>query len=95
LYLCSDIYLLKNIPFEEMFKKLEKGAAILEKELTETKLAYEDATEKVKSLENTVQNTFKELAELHRVNAAKTSQINEATSSIESQYKEGNCKNNN
>ena len=71
-----------------MYKKLEKGASLLEKELTETKMNYEDSLIKTQSLENTLQNSFKELAELHRTNAQKTSQINEATSSIESQYKE-------
>lgn len=72
----------------DTFKKLEKGASLVEKELVSTKMAYEDSLEKIKSLENTLQNTFKELAELHRANAHKTSQINEATSSIENQYKE-------
>jgi TATA element modulatory factor len=72
----------------ETFKKLEKGAAYLEKELTNAKSLLEDSQEKVTSLENTLQNTFKELAELHRLNAAKDSRINEATSSIENQFKE-------
>lgn len=49
-----DIYF-----FSETFKKLEKGAALLEKELIDTKTSYEDSLEKVKSLENTLQNTFK------------------------------------
>ncbi len=43
----------------ETFKKLEKGAALLEKELIETKNNYEDSVEKIKSLENTLQNSFK------------------------------------
>ena len=72
----------------ETFKKLEKGAGYLEKELTNAKSLLEDSQEKVTSLENTLQNTFKELAELHRLNAAKDSRINEATSSIENQFKE-------
>ena len=42
-----------------MFKKLEKGAALLEKELTNTKSALEDSQDKAKGLENTLQNTFK------------------------------------
>lgn len=48
-----------NLLFEETYRRLEKGAAILEKELTETKLAYEESMEKVKSLENTLQSSFK------------------------------------
>jgi chromosome segregation ATPase len=43
----------------ETFKKLEKGAALLEKELTDTKMNYEESMEKIKSLENTLQNSFK------------------------------------
>lgn len=43
----------------EAFKKLEKGAVYLEKELISTKTALEDSQEKVTSLENTLQNTFK------------------------------------
>lgn len=58
-----DMFLTKCIKYfefvQETFKRLEKGAAILEKELTETKLAYEESTEKVKSLENTLQSSFK------------------------------------
>jgi chromosome segregation ATPase len=60
----------------------------LEKELSNTKSALEDSEEKNKSLENTLQNAFKELAELHKANAAKESKINETNSSIESQLKE-------
>ena len=43
----------------DAFKKLEKTAIALEKELSNTKSALEDSEEKVKSLENTLQNTFK------------------------------------
>jgi hypothetical protein len=46
----------KNI---EMLKKLEKAALSLEKELTTTKCNLEDSQEKIKGLENTLQNTFK------------------------------------
>jgi hypothetical protein len=38
---------------------LEKGASLLEKELVNTKMALEDSQEKIKSLENTLQNTYK------------------------------------
>lgn len=43
----------------DAFKKLEKGASYLEKELINTRSALEDAQEKVTGLENTLQNTFK------------------------------------
>jgi hypothetical protein len=72
----------------EAFKKLEKTAVALEKELSNTKSALEDSEEKVKSLENTLQNTFKELTELHKTNAAKDSKISQATNSLETQLKE-------
>jgi hypothetical protein len=72
----------------EAFKKLEKTAVALEKELSNTKSALEDSEEKIKSLENTLQNTFKELTELHKTNAAKDSRINQATNSLETQLKE-------
>ena len=46
----------KNI---EAFKKLEKTAIALEKELSNAKSSLEDSEEKVKSLDNTLQNTFR------------------------------------
>lgn len=43
----------------ELFKKLEKTALTLEKELINTKSLLEDSEEKVKSLENTLQNSYR------------------------------------
>jgi len=48
----------------EAFKTLEKGAFYLEKELVNAKAALEDSHEKVTSLENTLQNTFKLIQQL-------------------------------
>ncbi|CAF0737533.1 unnamed protein product [Brachionus calyciflorus] len=76
---------IKNL---ELLKKLEKTALALEKELNSSKNALEDSEEKCKGLENNLQNTYKELAELHKKVATKETIINEATSSIESQLKE-------
>jgi hypothetical protein len=43
----------------ETFKKMEKTAVTLEKELINTKSLLEDSEEKVKSLENTLANSYK------------------------------------
>jgi TATA element modulatory factor len=70
------------------YKKLEKTCVFLEKELNSKKLTLDESEEKIKSLENTLQNAYKELAELHKSNAAKDTRINETTNSIETQLKE-------
>ena len=72
----------------EVMRKLEKSALTLEKELIAAKQALDESQEKCVSLENTLQSTFKELAELRKANAAKESLLTEATSSIETQLKE-------
>lgn len=72
----------------DTFKKLEKTALALEKELLNTKSLLEDAEEKVRSLESTLANSYKELSELRKANVEKDSRINETTVSIEHHLKE-------
>ena len=47
------------LKFIETFKKLEKGASSLEKELVNTKGLLEESENKVKGLENALQNAYK------------------------------------
>lgn len=72
----------------EAFKKLEKTALALEKELINTKGHLDDAEEKVRGLESTLANSYKELSELKKSNVEKETKINETTVSIENQLKE-------
>ncbi|CAG5130326.1 unnamed protein product [Candidula unifasciata] len=80
---------------EEMEKKQAEAISQLnaavqrqEKELIKHKSDLEDAQEKVRALQTALDNSYKEIAELHRSNASQDSKAQEAALSAEMQVRE-------
>ena len=78
---------LKDAELEQM-KKLEKTCVQLDKDLQRKQMSLDEHEEKCKSLENNLQNAYKELAELHKSNAVKDIKINEKANTQEIKVKQ-------
>ena len=77
----------KDAELEQM-KKLEKAYIQLDKDVQRKQMSLDEFEEKCKSLENNLQNTYKELAELHKSNAVKDVKINEKVNTQEIKIKQ-------
>ncbi|CAK6958670.1 TATA element modulatory factor [Scomber scombrus] len=72
----------------ENIKKLNGVVERQEKELSRLQTDCEELQEKNRSLQAALDNAYKELAELHKVNASRASEVEEAALSRETQAKE-------
>jgi TATA element modulatory factor len=72
----------------EQMKRLEKAYIQLDKESQRKQMSLDELDEKCKSLENNLQNAYKELAELHKLNAVKDVKINEKVNTQEIKMKQ-------
>lgn len=75
----------------ENIKKLNSVVERQEKELTQHQVDIEELQEKNRSLQAALDSSFRELAELHKANAAKFSEAQEAALSCEIRAKEQLC----
>ncbi|XP_078517603.1 TATA element modulatory factor-like [Lissotriton helveticus] len=75
----------------ENIKKLNSVVERQEKELTQQQADIEELQEKNRSLQAALDSSFRELAELHKANAAKFSEAQEAALSCEIRAKEELC----
>nr|XP_057941311.1 TATA element modulatory factor isoform X3 [Doryrhamphus excisus] len=71
----------------ENIKKLNSAVECQEKELSRQKIDSEELHEKNRSLQVALDKSYKELAELHKVNASRASEVEEAALSREIQAK--------
>ena len=83
----KEVLTQKDAELDQM-RKLEKTCIQLDKDLQRKQLSLDDSEEKIKSLENTLQNSYKELAELHKLNAVKDVKISEKTNTHELKLKQ-------
>ncbi|XP_069062683.1 TATA element modulatory factor [Pleurodeles waltl] len=75
----------------ENIKKLNSVVERQEKEITQNQVDIEELQEKNRSLQAALDSSYRELAELHKANAAKVSEAQEAALSSEIKAKEELC----
>ncbi|KAK7448398.1 hypothetical protein BaRGS_00040102 [Batillaria attramentaria] len=72
----------------DAIKQLNAAVQMLEKEKAKMKIDVDSADEKIRGLQATLDNSYKEIAELHKSNAAQDSRAQQAALSAEMQVRE-------
>lgn len=72
----------------DAIKQLNTAVQMLEKENAKMKLEVDSADEKIRGLQATLDNSYKEIAELHKSNASQDSRAQQAALSAEMQVRE-------